>query len=615
MNKNGKPKQAVLFIMRVSLLQIFLVLSYISYALPGTATGQEILDKKVSLNLPSKEIRAVLKAIAASTEIGFTYSNDVLQSRQKITVIANDERLGDLLPRILSPLHISFEVIGHQIVLKKDLAAINAANRPGAPAFRPITGTVIGADGAPLPGVSVTISGTTHGTTTDAKGYFSIEAKDGDILVFSSVGYDIYKATIGTTSNLSITLKKTESQMGEVVVTALGIKREARALGVSNQQISGNDVIKADPPNISEGLIGKAAGLNVTVPNGVEGSSTRIVIRGNNSLLGNNQPLIVVDGVMIDNEPILPQGQSLTQQNLLGQNTDVSQNQSVDYGSFLNTLNADDIETFNILKGPTAAALYGARGANGVILITTKKGTKHKGLGIDYNFADRWNQPYRFIKTQHEYGMGMADALYSANPGFYTTSGGQPRETSSNDFYGARSVIPGGGNWWNYIGFPGDGASWGQKAEGQQILWWDGTERPYTGNPNIFKSFYRTGNTMTHNVSFSGGGDVGTVRVSYTRTDNDAITYSSNFHQTVFNVGSSLNVSSRVKVEATISYLNLVRENVPNVYGESSSSSGVGYITDYMIPMDYKPLERGLAVNKDGSQNQTVVTQSPSQDN
>jgi iron complex outermembrane receptor protein len=620
MNKNGKPKQAVLFIMRVSLLQFFLVVSYISYAIPGKVAGQEILDKKVSLNLPSKEIRTVLKAIAASTETGFTYSNEVLKNRQKITVIANDERLGDLLPRILGPLHISFEVIGHQIVLKKNPAAINPTASLGAtPPFRPITGTVTGADGTPLPGVSVTISGTTHGTTTDAKGYFSIEVKDGDILVFSSVGYDIYKVTVGATSNLSVTMKKSESQMGEVVVTALGIKREARSLGVSNQQVSGTDVIKADPPNISEGLIGKAAGLNVTVPNGVEGSSTRIVIRGNNSLLGNNQPLIVVDGVMVDNEPILPGGQSITTQNLLGQNTDVSQNQSTDYGSFLNTINPDDIESFSILKGPTAAALYGARGANGVILITTKKGGKEKGLGLTYNFSDRWNQPYRFIKLQDEYGSGMTETLYSANPAFYTTSGGAPREFTENDQYGPHVNVPGipnsNGAFYNIIGFPGDGASWGPKMTGQPITWWDGTTRPYTGNPNVFKSFYRTGNTSVHNVSFSGGGDVGTLRASYTRTSNDGITYNSNYTQNVFNLGSSINVSKQVKVEATASYTNLSRLNAPNIYGEVGSAgalgTGVGYITTYGLPADYKPIERGLTFNKDGSQNTNVVSNDP----
>lgn len=602
--------------MRVTLLQFFLVLSCISWSFAGKVAGQGILDKKVSLNLPSKEIRTILKAIAASTEIGFTYSNDVLQNRQKLTVIANDERLGDLLQRIFEPLHISFEVIGHQIVLKKDPAAqVATTGHSAAPAFKPITGTVTGADGAPLPGVSVSVSGTSHGTFTDAKGSFSINAKEGDVLVFSSIGYINSRITVGASAELSVTLQKSDNQMGEVVVTALGIKREARSLGVSNQQVTGADVIKADPPNIAEGLMGKVAGLNITVPNGVEGSSTRIVIRGNNSLLGNNQPLIVVDGAMVDNEPILPNGNSITTQNLLGQSTDVSQNQSTDYGSFLNTINPDDIESYNVLKGPTAAALYGARGANGVILITTKKGGKEKGLGLSYNFSDRWNDPYRFVKLQDEYGSGMTETLYSANPAFNTTSGGAPRQFTENDQYGVHQNVPGGNAFYNYIGFPGDGASWGPKMTGQPITWWDGTTRPYTGNPNVFKSFYRTGNTSTHNVSFSGGGDVGTLRASYTRTSNEGITFNSNYNQNVFNLGSSINVSKRVKVEATASYTNLVRLNAPNVYGEIGGAgplgTGVGYITNYGLPADYKPIERGLTFNKDGSQNTNVVNNDP----
>jgi len=620
MNKNGKPKQAVLFIMRVSILQLFLLFSCVTYTFAGVVKGQEILDKKISLNLASKDIRTVLKTISASTDIHFTYSSDVLQSRSKVTVVANQERLGDVLEKIFQPLQISFEVIGRQVVLKKEHIAGAVLSLAEAP-VNAITGTVTSSEGQLLTGVSVTVAGTTRGTTTDEKGRFRIEANPGETLVFSSVGYTITRVRVGSSDVIDVSLVKAENAMSEVVVTALGIKREARSLGYSNQQISGADVTKAAPADISQGLMGKAAGLNVTEPNGVEGSSSRIVIRGNTSLLGNNQPLIVVDGVMIDNDPILPQGASITTQNLLGQNTDLSSNQNIDYGSFLNTLNPDDIESFNILKGPTAAALYGARGANGVILITTKKGSKQRGLGLNYNFAVRWNDPYRFMKLQHEYGMGMADALYSADPGFYKTSSGQDRETNSNDSYGARSVIPGvtsapqGPNWWNYIGFPGDGASWGEKMNGQQILWWDGTERPYTGNPNIFKSFYKTGRTLSHNVSFSGGGDVGTVRVSYTRTDNDAITYNSNFHQNVFNIGSSINVSAKVKVEATASYINLVRLNAPNLYGEGANSSGVGYITDYHLPMDYKPLERGLAINPDGSQNMTVINNNPVQDN
>jgi iron complex outermembrane receptor protein len=484
-----------------------------------------------------------------------------------------------------------------------------------------------------LQGVSVSVLGTTHGTTTDDKGNFQIQANTGDVLVISSVGYVEQRIKVGE-SSINISLKKSDNSLTEVVVTALGIKREARSLGYSDQKISGADVVKADPPNIAQGLMGKAAGLNITVPNGEEGNSSRIVIRGNNNLLGNNQPLIVIDGVMVDNEQMLPGGENLSTSVLLGKNgsTDVSTvgnaagngsgngvGNVTDYGSFLNTVNPDDVESFNILKGPTAAALYGARGANGVILITTKKGSKQRGLGLNYNFSQRWNDPYRFMKLQHEYGSGMTNTLYSADAPFVTDGSGNNREFTENDQYSTYQNVPGGGPFYNYIGFPGDGASWGPKMSGQPLVWWDGTTRPYTANPNIFKSFYKTGSTTTHNVSFSGGGDVGTLRASYTRTSNDAITYNSNFTQNVFNVGSSINVSKKVKAEVSASYTNISRLNAANIYsepynstnGSSLASGGVGYITTYHLPADYKPLERGLAVNPDGSKNTLVSNNSP----
>jgi iron complex outermembrane recepter protein len=619
MNKNGELKHALLFIMRVTLLNILLTISLAGYTFANNASGQEILDKKVSLNLPAKEIRAVLKTIAAYTEVGFTYSSNIIPGKQKITVVANDERLGDVLTRIFTPFNISYEVIGKQIILKKNEAKeISQLQNPNdaAETFKPITGTVLSADGTPLQGVTISIAGTTRGTVTDDKGNFTIQANEGDVLVISSVGYVESKIKIGSSASINITLKKSDNSMTEVVVTALGIKREAKSLGYSNQKVTGNDVIKADPPNIAQGLMGKAAGLNITIPNGVEGSSSRIVIRGNNSLLGNNQPLIVVDGVMVDNEQILPGGQNLSTSFLLGSNRDVAnQGGLVDYGSFLNTVNADDVESFNILKGPTAAALYGARGANGVILITTKKGSRQKGLGLNYNFSERWNDPYRVMKLQHEYGSGMATTLYSANPPFVTDGSGNDRQFTENDQYGTYQNIPGGGPFYNYIGFPGDGASWGPKMQGQPLVWWDGTSRPYTANPDIFKSFYKTGHTSTNNVSFSGGGDIGTLRASYTRTSNDAITYNSNFTQNVFNIGSSLNVSKKVKAEVSVSYTNINRLNAPDIYSENGGSStlsgGVGYITTYHLPADYKPLERGLAVNPDGSKNTLVTNNSP----
>ena len=626
MNKNGEPKQALLFIMRVTLLNLLLTLSLASYVFADKASGQEVLDKKLSLNLPSKEIKAVLKTITAYTEVGFTYNSNILPSKQKITVVANDERLGDVLSRILSPFNISYEVIGNEVILKRKntdpLSALPATDNVSN-AFKIISGTVKGSDGTPLQGVSVYVLGTNKGTVTDDKGNFQIQANEGDVLVLSSIGYLETRIKVGSSSNLNISLKKSENSMNEVVVTALGIKREAKSLGYSAQKVSGEDIIKADPPSIAQGLMGKVSGLNITTPNGVEGASTRIVIRGNNNIWGNNQPLIVVDNVVVDNEPLLPNGQNQSISNALnGGSTDVSQ-PPTDFGSFLNTINPDDLESVNVLKGPTAAALYGARGANGVILIVTKKGSKNKGLGLNYNFSTRWNDPYRFIKLQNEYGNGMTETLYSANPQFYKDGNGNNREEQiEGDPYGPTGNIPGafvspgvtspsGGPFYNYIGFPGDGASWGPKMQGQPLVWWDGTTRPYTANPNIFKDFYKTGNTTTHNVSFSGGGDVGTFRVSYTRTTNDAITYNSNNSTNVFNIGSSINVSKKVKVEATASYVNMNKFNPPNLYAENGKQGGVGYMTVYNLPADYKPIEKKLGTNADGSQNSTLLANAP----
>ena len=494
--------------------------------------------------------------------------------------------------------------IGFGCIVTDAFAGITSPNHLPETVAKLITGTVASAEGELLSGVTVVIQGTTTGTMTDGKGQFSIEAKDNDILVFSIVGYNISKVAVSNSSQVNVVMAKGNNSLDEVVVTSLGIKRESRSIGYSAQKVSGDEVLKADAPNISQGLLGKVAGLNITIPNGVEGSSSRIVIRGNNNLFGNNQPLVVVDGVMVDNEPMLPNGKNQSTTNLLtaGQ-TDVSSNQT-DYGSFLNTINPEDVETYNLLKGPTAAALYGARGANGVLLIVTKKGNKRRGLGIDYNLSARANDPYRFVKMQNEYGSGMTNTLYSANPAFLKDGSGNDRQFTENDQYGPDyGNIPGGTAFYNYIGFPGDGASWGTKIAGQPLVWWDGVTRPNTANTNIYKSFFRTGSTMTNNVSFSGGGDVGSLRVSYTRMDNSAIVYNSNIKQNTFNIGSNINISKKLKVEANVSYNNLVRLN-PDI-------QQVSYITQYHLPVDYKPLERSQTYNADGSQNTNTANNSP----
>ncbi|HVW13352.1 MAG TPA: carboxypeptidase-like regulatory domain-containing protein, partial [Mucilaginibacter sp.] len=424
--------------------------------------------QNVTITNKNVKLEKVLNEIEKQTGYTFWYKTDIVKQSYKISLDIKDESLENTLELCFRDLPITYKIVQRTVVLTEKTAKGTETVQVDPIVVK---GKVTDEQGLSLPGATVKVKGTNTATSTDANGNFSITVPDKTaVLVVSFVGYNVQQVTVGDRTNINISLVAATGSLNSVVVTALNIKREARSLGYAEQTVTGNDVVKADPPNISEGLMGKVSGLNITVPNGVEGASTRIVIRGNNNLFGNNQPLIVVDNVVIDNEPLQPGGKIQSNIDALSQGTtDVSQ-PPTDFGSFLNTVNPDDIESVNVLKGPTAAALYGARGANGVILIVTKKGTKKKGFGVDYNYSIRWNDPYRFIQTQHEFGNGMTEALYSANPPFYTNSSGQNREEQiEGDPYGPLGNIPGayvspgvtspaGGAFYNYIGFPGDGS-------------------------------------------------------------------------------------------------------------------------------------------------------------
>ncbi len=553
MNKNGKLKHAALFIMKVTLLQIFLCISLMSYTFAKDANGQEVLDIKVSVNLPGEEMKVVLKTISASAGVRFTYRNNILPQKRKVSVIARDERLGDVLSRLLSPFNISFEVIGKQIVLEKNNDAGTAGLFNGLNAvsdfFKTISGIISAADGTPLQGASVTIQGTSKGVVTDEHGHYEIQANDGDVLIFSSIGYTDTKVKVGSSVTVNIKLSKSENAMTEVVITALGISREKRALGYSQEQIKGSELTESNAPNVLNAISGKMAGVNITSPNGVDGGSTRIIIGGNNSISQDNQPLIIIDGMPMDNT-IPDAAQDVTAPK--------------DWGSAINLINPQDIEDFSVLKGPAAAALYGGRGANGVILITTKKGSKRTGLGVDYNLSYKTITPYRYIDLQNEYGAG---GMTSLNAPYYQTDGsGNPVLTDgwTNLFVDQKSGTgPYGIDTWNQVSWPGSGSSWGHKMDGTVIKWWDGTMKADVPQPDNIKSYYRNGNQLTHNVSISGGNDWGTLRASYTRSDNNAIIPNSNYSQNTFNLGTSIKLSKRVNMLFNVSYFNNVYNNAP----------------------------------------------------
>ena len=244
-------------------------------------------------------------------------------------------------------------------------------------------------DGYGLPGVTILVKGTSNGTVTGLDGDYTIVANAQDTLTFSYVGYQTQEIAVGGRNKIDVVMSTDAMMLDNVVVTALGIKRQKRELGYATEDISGEDLTRSGSDNVINSLSGRAAGVQIITSDGVAGGSSRIVIRGNNSIFGDNQPLIVVDGVPMTNE---------------GGVTGWGGGQ--DWGTALNNINQEDIEDLNILKGPTAAALYGSRGGNGVVLITTKKGKKQQGLGINFSSTYKLTTPYGYRDVQNKYGAG-----------------------------------------------------------------------------------------------------------------------------------------------------------------------------------------------------------------
>ena len=446
-----------------------------------------------------------------------------------------------------------------------------------------ITGKVISdEDQKGIPGVTVVIKGTVKGTITDIEGRYTLSGvTPKDTLKFSYIGYATREVHVGNQLVIDLIMLVATNELKEYVVTAFGVKRQQREIGYSTQRIEADVVLRSNTPNILNGLIGRAAGVQVSQGDGLEGSSTRIVIRGNNTFSGKNQPLIVVDNVPLENIP--------GQENV---------GRGVDWGNPISDINPLDIETYNVLKGGAASAQYGSRGANGVILITTKRGKKQEGLGVSFSYSYKWTHPYRFREMQNTYGAGgpisFTPPTFPMNgdtmlyPGIYGNDNliinqqGDTRSTTEE------------------FGYYGSAVSWGPKMDGQMVKWWDGKMRAYSPQPDNYKSVFQDGSTQTYNIAASGGNDKGNLRVSITRQDNKAIISNSNFNRTTVNLGAGLKISSKLMADLTLSYISFNRLNSP-MLGESQESFSKGFL--YSWPRSYKGIDRENYANPDGSQN------------
>jgi len=464
---------------------------------------------------------------------------------------------------------------------------------------RSITGTVTSnTDGTVLPGVSVIlVENNSVGVVTDFDGNYAINTSVGQSLRFHFLGMKDVIIKVGSSSVIDVAMDEDASQLDEVVVTALGIKRQKKEVGYAVQGIKATEITKAAPVDISQGLQGKIAGLNITTTNGAANGSSRIIIRGNNSLFGNNQPIIVIDGAIVDNNQ-LSQGSAGGSDNSSYQ----------DWGNYLSYMDMSTVEDVSVLKGPSAAALYGARGANGVILITSKKGIKKPGIGIEYSINTNFTTPYRYQDVQNQYGGGFRSALYTAHPELPKTASGEsfpailyPQAWSGNPYPGSTGIdshhglIPGGYNTWDIFSWFSASASWGPKMEGQQALWYDGQTRPYSPQPDNREYMFRTATETTQNLSFSTSSDFGSVRLGVNRRKGDAIIENTDYESTSFSLGSHVNISKILSADINAAYNMNNRKNSPQIGNNNSWSK----FNIYGMSREFRGLEKDIYKNED----------------
>jgi len=388
-----------------------------------------------------------------------------------------------------------------------------------------ITGTVKSADGETLPGVSILIKETKKTTISDAKGAFSINTPEKGTLVFSYIGFKSQEIPINKNAGpVSVILQSSDNALDEVVVTALGISRQKKSLGYAVQELKGQDLSEAKESNLVNAMAGKIAGVRVTNSQGSMGSS-RVVIRGETSIAGNNQPLFVVDGIPVDNSQLNAAG-------------------ARDYANAISDINAEDIESISVLKGPNAAALYGSRAAAGVILIKTKTGKSKKGLGIEVNSNAVLETLLTLPVYQNAFGQGSE---------------------------GKFSYVDGAGKGLN----DGVDESWGPKMDGRLIpqFFSKGTAVPFVAHPDNVRDFFQTGYALNNGISVADAGEKYDYRISYNNLKQVGIVPNSGQGKNSFVLNTSLKITPKLTLTANANYSKLSADNLPGTGGSRSTST------------------------------------------
>ncbi|MGL4293088.1 MAG: SusC/RagA family TonB-linked outer membrane protein [Bacteroidales bacterium] len=493
-------------------------------------TGCSSVFAQITIQAKSQKIRAILPEIEEKSKHVFFFSNNLSDLDKEINLQVNNKPLQFVLDQLFRNTNIAYKVDAEeQIILSNKTYALKTAQQIKN---KRVTGVVLDEMGEPIIGASVLIKDTKEGTITDYDGNFILEkVPENSILVVSYIGYASQNVKTGVSDSYKVKLKEDVKKLNEVVVTAMGIERKAESLTYATQKVGGKELTRAKDVNFVNSLQGKAAGLIIT-PNssGAGGGSSKIILRGQTSIMGNNQPLIVVDGIPMSN-------------GMSGQTTNLDTEGGRDGGDILSTINPDDIADISILKGPNAAALYGSAANNGVIIITTKTGREGK-VRVDVSSNITFETPHVYPKVQQLFAPEILGTEVSYN-------------------------------------------GWGQKISDitdDQLATF-----PYlTRNPrNNISDFFTTGQTYNNSVSLSGGTENSTSYFSYGNTVQKGLIENNKFarHNLLFKE-SFLLFDKNLKIDVSANYITQTVRNRP-VIGKGFSSLLGLYRTPSAVDLRY----------------------------
>jgi iron complex outermembrane receptor protein len=495
-------------------------------------------SQKVTLTGQRLTLQQAFKKIEQQTGYLFLYKKNVLAASYPVNVNVKDASLNEALSAVFREQPLNYVVMEKNILVKiKSTDEPNMLAVADTSAPKSISGSIRDAKGRPIPGVTIRVKGKNTGAISNPDGNFTVNnITDDAVLLFRALGFTPWETAAKGKNNLSVVLQEDQSKLGEVVITGFGEERKKRALGYAVTEIKGEDITRTNSVNPIAALQGLVPGLQVTPGNGGPQATTRFLIRGSSSLDAfRNTPLIVVDGITMDDQVVLP-----------------NKGGEQDFGNILKNINPDDIASISVLKGGAVTALYGNRAANGVILITSKKGYTKKGLGVSLSHTESYEKPYATIAYQNRFGSG----------------------TSTEDFItGSDGVLE--------INPATYGYGFGPEMTGQTVR--DINGMIIKNVPQKVVDLYRTGKFINTNLAVEGGNEVTTFRFSYSNNSSSGTTPRNDFKRNSFNLRATHRLSKAVMLDANVAY---VRSNAYNP-NYSGGDNNMIYNLSFGLPRNY----------------------------